>query len=91
MLDDLRDREDRAVEAGDLIVFGEKDMCPSSASSLGFIVKTGVRVCCEDHFAGAVHCAVIGIRGEIVEELMDGILGILGRLGLTGTDGIEPD
>ena len=49
MLDNLRDREDLAVETGDFIILREEDVRVRTTAPFGFIVKTSVRVHGEQH------------------------------------------
>jgi len=47
----------------------------SSAASVAGVEVGGVGVCCEDHAAGAVEDAVVGIGGAVVEEMIEAGVG----------------
>ena len=51
---------------------------------LGDVEICGVGVCVEDHGTGSVKDAVVGVGGEIVEELAEVGIGELGGRGLCG-------
>ena len=59
-------------------------MSACATARLGDIEIFGVRVIGEDHGAGSVEDAAIGVGGEVVEELTEVGLGELGGRGLCG-------
>ena len=59
-------------------------MSASATARTGDVEIRGVGVNCEDHGAGSVEDAVVGVGGEIVEEFAEVSLGELGGSGLCG-------
>ena len=52
-------------------------MISSSAASFALIVKTCVRMCTQDHVAGAIDNAIGGVGGTVIKYLIDGIIDVL--------------
>ena len=74
---DIGNGEDRTVMSGDRVVFGEHDVGASAAAGFADVEIRGVCVAAEDHVAGAVRDAVVGIRSKVVEELQHVGVGVL--------------
>ena len=66
-------------------------MSAGATASMGDVKIRGVVVGGEDHGAGLVEDAVVGVGGEVVEELTDVGLGELGGCGLCGSKVAEGD
>ena len=66
-------------------VLGEHDLSAGATASTGDVKIRGVGVGGEDHGAGLVEDAVVGVGGEVVEELTEVSLGELGGCGLCGS------
>ena len=71
--------EDRSVERGYRGVLGEHDVSAGATASTGDVEICGVGVGREDHGSGSIEDAVVGVGGEVVEELTEVGLGELGR------------
>ena len=66
-------------------------MSAGATASTGDVKIHGVGVGGEDHGAGLVEDAVVGVGGEVVEELTEVGLGELGGCGLCGSKFAEGD
>ena len=66
-------------------------MGASAAAGFGFIEETGVGVASKQHVAGAVSDAVVGVGGDVVEELVNGRAGGFSGGSLLGAYGAEGD
>ena len=66
-------------------------MSAGATASMGDVKIRGVGVGGEDHGAGSVEDSVVGVGGEIVEELTEVGLGELGGCGLCGSKFSEGD
>lgn len=64
-------------------------MGPRAAACSSFSEKAGVRMCRQDHGASLVSDAVIGVGGNIVEQLVNSGCRGFGGSGLLGADGAE--
>ncbi len=52
-------------------------------------MKAGVGMSAENHVAGAICGAVVGVRSQIVEKLVHGNIGGFSGCGLLGTESVE--
>ncbi len=52
-------------------------------------MKAGIGMSAEYHVASAICGAVVGVGGQVVKKLVDGIVGGVGGSGLLGTQGAE--
>ena len=66
-------------------------MGTSAAAPLGLVEVPGIGVDGKQHAAGAVCDAVVGVGGDVVQELVDGGASGLGGGSLLGADGAEGD
>ena len=61
-------------------------MGPRTAAGFGFIDEAGVGVAYDEHVTGAVCDTIIGVGGDVVQELGAGVIGIFGCGGLLRDD-----
>ena len=66
-------------------------MRSGSAASLSLIVEACVRMCAEDHVAGAINNAVSRVSGAVIQNLVDGFICALCGRSLLWTDGAEAE
>jgi hypothetical protein len=52
-------------------------------------VKAGVGVSAENHVAGAICGAIVGVHGQVVKKLVHGNIGGFSGCGLLGTQGAK--
>ena len=64
-------------------------MGPCSTPRFCFVEVAGIGVSCQYHVACSVCGAVVGVGGDVVEELVDACVGVLCGGGLLGADGAE--
>ena len=76
--------EDGSVERWHRGVLGEHDVSACATARMGDVEICGVGVSGEDHGARSVEDAVVGVGGEVVEELTEVGLDELGVSGLCG-------
>ena len=72
------------IDAWNKIVFGDHNVGASLDTSFADTEVAGIGVCCKDHDAGLVGDPVVGVCGDVVEQLIDGG-------GLLGSDFTEVD
>ena len=68
-LDNLGNSEDWAVAGGDGSVFRKHDVRTRVATGLSEIEACGIGVSCKDHATSAEEYAVIGVSGNVIQEL----------------------
>ena len=84
--------EDGSIVRRDGVVFGEHDVCSSPAACFAGVEVGGVGVGREDHAAGMVEDAIIGISGAVVQKMIKlGVGGFCGccLLGANFTEGMK--
>ena len=64
-------------------------MGPSAATRPGLVEGASVGVAGEEHVAGVVCDTIVGVGGDVIKELGDGSVGVLGGGGLLGADSAE--
>ena len=73
-------------------LFSEKEIMRSgSAASLDLIVEACVRMCVEDHVAGAIENAVSRVSGAVIQNLVNGFICALCVRRLLLTNSAEAD
>ena len=65
----MGDNQDWAVDGGDGSVFRNHDGRTSAASRLADIEVCGVGVSCKDHATSAEEDSVVGVSGDVIQEL----------------------
>ena len=73
----------------DRVIFRAHDVGASAAAGFSGIEVGSIRVGREDHVAGSVGDAIIGIGGAVVQELVDFVVGAAGGGRLFGADVAE--
>ena len=68
-LDDLGDGEDWAVAGGNRSVFRKPDVRTIVSPRLAEIEVCGVGVSCKDHVTIAEEDVVVGVSGDVIQEL----------------------
>ena len=65
----MGDSEDWAVAGGDGSVFRNHDVRTRAAARIADIEVCGIRVPCKDHATSAEEDAVVGVSGNIIQEM----------------------
>ena len=78
--------EDRAILTGNGVFFGEYDMGAVTTVRYSHIEVGRISMFIQDHVAGAIENAVIGISHKIVKQFRDGFISSFGGGCLLGTD-----
>ena len=90
-LDDLGDSKDWYVAGGVRRVFRKNDVRTSAASSLADIEVCGIRVSCKDHATSAEEDYIVGVSGDVIQELEQGRVGVFGGVSLLLVNIVETD
>ena len=61
--------EDRAVGGGGVSVFINQDVRTSAAARLADIEVCSIEVSCKDHSTSAGEGALVGVSGNVIQEL----------------------
>ena len=68
--------------------FCDEDVGYSSTTALGFIVESCIGVCSNHHTAGSVDYYIVRVSDQVVQEVVDGLIGALSGCRLLITYGI---
>ena len=85
---DLVKNKKGAVPSGHGIVFKKENLIPWSTASFAFIVKTWLRMCKENHVAGAIENSIGRVCSTLIKYLIDCLVDAFrcgGLLGFNGT------
>ena len=66
-------------------------MSSRSDASFALVVETCVIMCTQDHVAGVIANAIVGVCGTVINYLIDGFIGALRGGGLLLSNGTKAD